>query len=152
MVVRKKILDPQSEGGSIPLSSRLKRVRQAISQLKDEEPMEGTPNDETSTPAEAPATPSTAVKKVVKKTPTKGKIAVKKKPVKKVPAKKAAVKKVVGDVTTLAELCKPLKMKPRAARRILRDAKITNPGRWSWPKGKVPAGVTKALNDANAAE
>jgi hypothetical protein len=25
-------------------------------------------------------------------------------------------------------------MKPQAARRVLRDKKVKNPGRWTWPK------------------
>jgi len=146
MVVRKKILPSPEKGDSIPLSSRLERVRKEIRQLNDEEPMEGETNDPKTTPAEASA--PTEVKKAVKKTPTKGKTVPKK-------IAKKAVKKVAasnGAVTTLAELCKPLKLKPRAARRVLRDAKVSNPGRWSWPKGKVPATVTKVLKDAVAGE
>lgn len=149
MVVRKKILGSTGGGDSIPLSSRLERVRKEISQLNEEEPMEGEPSTEPSTEAN-PAANAASTKKAVKKTPTKGKTAVKKKITKKVVKKAAA--KPAGDVTTLAELCKPLKLKPRAARRVLRDAKVSNPGRWSWPKGKVPATVTKALKDAVAGE
>lgn len=35
-------------------------------------------------------------------------------------------------VITLASICKELKIEPRKARRILRGAKMKNPGRWSW--------------------
>lgn len=61
---------------------------------------------------------------------------VKKKAKKGTTVKKKAAPAEVAK-TTLADVCKPLKLEPRAGRRILRNAKVKNPGRWAWEKGSA---------------
>ena len=50
---------------------------------------------------------------------------------------------------TLAEICKTLKIEPRAARRILRKSDIQVDGaRWVWTKGSAAAkAVTNLLKE-----
>lgn len=52
-----------------------------------------------------------------------------------------------SDGTTLADICKGLKMEPRTARRILRNAEVeVEGGRWVFGKAQA-AQVTKLLKD-----
>jgi hypothetical protein len=135
MTVKKKVTTESKGHGRIDVSSHLKRVREAISQLPSEESeMETNQATESTAPKSGP-------KKIVKKTPAKA--APKKAPAKAAPA---------ANTTTLAEVCKSIKgMKPRRARRILRDAKVKNPGRWTWAKGSADQKkVEKLLKDADA--
>lgn len=143
MVVRKKILDSKSTPDKIQLSPHLERVRGAIRQLPQEEGdvMENEPST-TTEPGE-------------KSTPKKVKKSVKKTAAKKTPAKKTTAKSPNGadKGTTLAEICKPLKMEPRKARRILRNAgnKVPDAGaRWTWAAAGDVAKVKKILEDATA--
>jgi hypothetical protein len=54
--------------------------------------------------------------------------------------------------TTLADICKGLKMEPRTARRILRNAKFeVEGGRWVFGKQQAER-VKKLLKDKQAAE
>lgn len=119
MTVRKKSSSTQPKGDMIPLPSRLEKVIKGINRLIEEEPQM-----ENETPNK-PETTKKAAKKVTKKATDAN-----------------------GQMVTLADLCKPLKMKPRMARRALRVAKVKNPGRWAWPKGKVPSIITKTLKAA----
>ena len=129
MAVRKKISTKAEGRDSMNLSQELTQVREAIINL---------PTDEGAA-MENPATEgqgTQAAKSIVKKKPSPKKAAVKKAP--------------TENSVSLAELCKPLKLTSRTGRRALREAKLKNPGRWSWPKGRVPPGVTKALKEASA--
>jgi hypothetical protein len=69
------------------------------------------------------------------------------------PKKPAPAEKVDGEVA-LAEICKGLKMEPRVARRILRNAKVKVDGeRWTWKKNSPDvAKVTKLLKDSQIAK
>lgn len=129
MTVKKKVVGESLIHGKIDLSSRLSRVREAISQLPTDEGDNMFTVEESSQSAGS----GEVAKKVVRK---------------KTVVKKAAAKP--AEVATLAVVCKPLKLTPRAARRALRNAKVKNPGRWSWPRGAVPASVTKLLKAAAA--
>lgn len=74
-------------------------------------------------------------------------------------AEKKAVKKTVAkpakaekEMVTLADICKELKIEPRAARKKLRGNEAINVDgqRWSWPAGSAEiAKVKKALAPAN---
>lgn len=78
---------------------------------------------------------------------SKKKSAPKKKAVKTKSASKPREAKVDENVTTLKDLCKSLKIEPRAARVKLRAAEIENPGRWSWKKGSGElTKITKLLS------
>ena len=137
MTVRRKIPVSRNGDGRIDLSQELKTVRTTISNLQELD-MNQEPT------AAAPAAETPAPKKVTKKPAKKAVKKVAKKVTKKV------VKKVAnGNLITLAQLCKTAKVEPRTARRRLRDAKIKNPGRWSWPKGAVPKGVQAALKGSD---
>ena len=65
----------------------------------------------------------------------------------------AAEKKIDNDVA-LADICKGLKMEPRVARRVLRNAKVkVDGGRWIWKKSSPDvAKVTKLLRDSQVAK
>jgi len=143
MTVRKKIVDSQPSGDTMRLSRHLLRVREAIKNLPTDEGA-NMQNDDTPGTAGSDAG-SDASKTTVKKKP--------KKVVKKA-AKKSTVKKVVKTATnqvTLAEVAKELKMEPRTARRILRNSKVKNPGRWAWDKGSSGlAAAKKALKESQA--
>ena len=70
----------------------------------------------------------------------------------KQPTKKAATPEQPASEVALADICKSIKMEPRAARRILRGSDIKVPGqRWTWKKGSPDiAKVTKLLKDSQA--
>lgn len=138
MVVRKKIRSEAESGDTVDLASRLKRVREGISQLPEEETMttEGSNTEASNTPK------STGPRK---KIPAKS--------AKKATSPKAngAAKKAEGG-TTLATIAKKLKMEPRKARRILRNADgVPEAGaRWTWTKDAEVAKVEKILRDATS--
>jgi hypothetical protein len=97
----------------------------------------------TDTPnAESPTETKKAPKKVVKKAPTKKVAKVVKKPAAEKPAKKTAS----NGETTLADICKGLKMEPRTARRILRTNEVKNPGRWAWTTASDIVKIKKVLS------
>lgn len=51
-----------------------------------------------------------------------------------------------SNATTLAAICKSIKMEPRAARRKLRNSDISvEGGRWEWTKASDVAKVKKVL-------
>lgn len=134
MVVRKKASVDHTTCDSMDLSPELIRVRQAITHLPTDEGAKM----ETTTGSEASTT---------KKTPRKA-------PAKKAKGstKKAAAEAAKANTVSLPEICKPLKLDPRAGRRHLRNAKLKNPGRWSWPKGsaelkKAEATLKAAITD-----
>lgn len=126
MAVKKKTLQQTSSSDSMSLSRELLRVREAITHLPTDE---GAAMNEATTSTENSTTESSKTKKKPKKV-----------------AKKAVSTSNGKDQITLAEVCKSMKIEPRTARRILRNAEVKNPGRWSWPKGHVPAAVKKALS------
>src|SRR3990167_2898058 len=112
MVVKKKPVSSELLCDSIDLSEELLRVRGAITQLQ--------PGD-TTMANETASTPGNSTPKTNKKTPTK-----------KTPTKK---KPPTGEnLVSLSDVCKELKLQPRAARRILRDSKLKHNGRWAWEK------------------
>ncbi|MFZ3324216.1 MAG: hypothetical protein WA190_17710 [Usitatibacter sp.] len=69
----------------------------------------------------------------------------------KQPTKKPATEQVASEVA-LADICKGLKMEPRAARRLLRSSDVKVEGhRWAWKKNSPEiAKVTKLLKDSIA--
>lgn len=132
MVVKRKVLTKPEEGGSIDLSADLKKVRDAISTLPDDEELMNQEAEEVAT--------KKASKKIAKKV-------VAKKVVAKKTAAPAAAKSNGKDQVTLSDLCKSLKIEPSAARRQLRKAEVENPGRWTWDKGsKALQEITKLLS------
>lgn len=101
---------------SMRLSSKLNRVKEAITHLP-----EGETEMTTATSTESP--------RKGKRNPGNG--------------KKAAVK---AEGTTLADICKGLKMEPRTARRVLRNAEFqVDGGRWTFTKASDVAKVEKLL-------
>ena len=144
MVVRKKIPQATKIHGKMDLSQELIRVREAIAELPEEErnlKLEGEEVKPETGDATAPADPENP--KTKEKPMSKKKVAKK--------AVKKSAKKVNGAADNgvkLAEVCKDLKMKPAAARRVLRGANVKNPGRWTFPKGSADlARVKKVLSD-----
>lgn len=78
------------------------------------------------------------VRKVIQKLPTDDGVNMAETAKAEAAPKKSGTKKASkGEVVTLKEICKGLKVKPSAARKALRKAKVKNPGRWSWPKGSA---------------
>lgn len=126
MTVRKKVVVTISNRDRIDLSQELIRVREAIIHLPTDE---GVVMNETSTTTSPEATPSSPV------TPKK--------------ASKKATKKAVAKtqrVVKLTDICRGLKIQPRLARRVLRDKKVKNPGRWAWLQGSTEmARITSLL-------
>lgn len=113
MVVKK--IDPQDETKALKmrLSSKLNRVKEAITHLPEEE-------IQMVTKVKKAATPATNGKKT-------------------------------ADGTSLAEICKGLKMEPRTARRHLRNADIeVDGGRWTFGKQQAER-VRKLLKEKQAA-
>lgn len=154
MIVRKKILDTNKSGDILNLSPHLNRVREAIRQLSQDD--EGvnmeTPAaaaiDSSTSPESSATEPKKTVKKVTKKAVKKtAKKAAPKKPV-AVPKKSSS--KPAIDGTPLVAICQRLKMEPRRARRILRTAKVKNPGRWTWTTVPEVAKIEKMLKEAAA--
>lgn len=136
MAVRKKTSTSVENHDSMSLASELKEVRKHISNLP--QPDEG-------------ANMTTDTKENTAGEATGGTVRKKVKPAPAPKAKRAAAAASNGaDKTTLADICKSVKgLEPRAARRYLRQAKVKNPGRWSWPKGSGDiAKVKKVLTDA----
>lgn len=66
--------------------------------------------------------------------------------------KSAAKTPAAENAITLATICKDLKMEPRKARRILRTAKVKNPGRWAWATKAEASKIEKLLKDADSGE
>lgn len=141
MVVRKKILEAGEDGDKVAMSSRLKRVREAIRQLPEDE---GANMQNEDTKSETGGESTSTVKKVTKKAPAKKAV---KKASKKTPAKTT---NGADAGTTLATICKPMKLEPRRARRILRTADgVPEAGaRWTWTKAADVAKVKSILTAA----
>lgn len=54
------------------------------------------------------------------------------------------------NLVTLAEVCKELKIEPRAARIRLRASEVEHDGRYAWPKGQLAKIRTIIQGDAPA--
>lgn len=91
-------------------------------------------------PGTTPATESDAPKTGVRKKAAK-------KPAKKTPVKTNGA----GEGTSLAAICKTMKVEPRWARRVLRMAKgvpDASESRWTWTKAADVAKVKSILKEA----
>lgn len=135
--LEKKVVRPSDERDIVASSPELMKIRAMIKTL---------PTDEGDTVSEKDEGAEVSTKKKIKK-PTK----VKK--VKKVskPAKAAKkVKAAASDGTPLSSICKTLKMEPRTARRILRNAGVKNTdGRWNFNASGAEK-ARKVLSEARA--
>lgn len=130
--LEKKVLRPQSQPDTVDLSPELKQIRELIKTLPTDD--EG----EDMNAAEATEEKTSSVRKKKKSKPAKE-------------SKKAKTNGAEG--TSLADICKGLKIEPRSARRILRnsdDAPSVDGNRWTWTKASDVARVKKILSDAYA--
>lgn len=143
MAVKKKVLKSRRKADNMDLPSRLRKVRNAITDSNEETLMSDDLNNETATNEDEPkrrvkkkttakkASPKAKVKAAVKKKAAAKKAA----PKKKAPAKRVEAE-VDPNVVTLREICEELGADPMAARRKLRnDESISRTdARWEWKR------------------